>query len=384
MPLMEEIEALEKISYKEEIKQFKQDCFRTDRDLYDLILESLKMLWVKKYEKSEAYRIFEISKDFEKILFKDPRYRDHFIHQFQVFLSGLPVIDKQYDSIVDVYSKKFDDQSEVNIEFSWLLAASYHDNGYLVQKFDKWLDSFFTEFLDIKQLPVQIDLYHLLITRNFQEYIDKLTSLYSCLNNNSSKKWQYEGYHKINNHIRKLFTSKIINERNHGMISSLILLDRIEHSKISAMDPNYKKRLFSSVVLPAGLSICLHDKGIFTDPEIKPIEFKKDPISFLLIFCDTIQEWGRPIGPDGSDYELTNPQLSEYYITKDKVSATITYDKIITYNTNTGEKTNFDYKADEITSVLSKLKSSKPKFEITLQSLDKDNEISDFSRTCLR
>ena len=24
------------------------------------------------------------------------------------------------------------------------------------------------------------------------------------------------------------------------------------------------------------------------------LEFEKDPISFLLIFCDTIQEWGRP------------------------------------------------------------------------------------------
>lgn len=382
--LMERLDSLDTISYGKEIKHFKKQCLETREPLYDIIFESLQSLWVNKYGKTEAYQVFKIAKDFENVLFKDPRYRDHFIHQFQVFLSGLPIIDKHYDSIKKVYLKKFSESSEIEIEFSWMLAASFHDNGYLVQKFDKWLNSFFTEFLEIKDLPVKIDLYNLLLTRNFQEYIDKLTSLYLSLNDGSESKWNYDGAHIIEHKIRRELTSSLINNRNHGIISALILLDRIENSEMSRKTTDYQQKFFQSVVFPAGLAICLHDKEILTSEKIKPIDFNKDPLSFILVYCDTIQEWGRPIGISFADYNNKSLRLSKYEITSKKVAATLTFDKIEIFKTKDGEKTNFDFKDEELKKVFKKLRSKDIIFEITLESSDKEHEIPESTVRSLR
>jgi hypothetical protein len=384
IPLLEKLDTLKTISYSEDIKKFKNRCNETRDPLYDIILDSLELLWVKKYRKTEAYHVFKIAKDFENVMFKDPRYRDHFIHQFQVFLSGLPIIDKHYDAIKQVYSKKFSESSEIEIEFSWMLAATFHDNGYLVQKFDKWLNSFFTEFLEIKDLPVKIDLYNLLLTRNFQEYIDKLTSLYLSLNDDPESKWSYDGAQIIEHKIRRELTSSLINNRNHGIISALILLDRIENSETSRKTTDYQHKFFQSVVFPAALAICLHDKEILTSEKIKPLDFNKDPLSFILIYCDTIQEWGRPIGPAFVDYDNKGLTLSKYEITNNNVSATITYDKIQTFETKEGEKTNFDFKEEELKKVFKKLRSKNITFEITLQSSDKEYEIPESTVKALR
>ena len=145
--LINNIKNLEKIPYNNEIRSFINNYNSSSDPLYDIVILALEDLWVNKYQKEEAYRRFGIFQNFEKILFKDPRYRDHFIHQFQVFLAGIPIIEKYYDNIESVYSEKFSNNSEINIALSWLLAATFHDVGYLVQKFETGLKTFFQEFL---------------------------------------------------------------------------------------------------------------------------------------------------------------------------------------------------------------------------------------------
>lgn len=383
-PLMEKIGKLNRISYSDEIRQFKEECDSTARDLYDIIIGSLESLWVRKYEKSEAYRRFAIFQTYEQVLFKDPRYRDHFIHQFQVFLSGLPIIEEFYDDIHATYSSKFGGEAEINADFSWLLAATFHDIGYIVQKFDTGLNSFFKEFLDVQNIPINIDLGKLLLERNFQDYIDKLTSLYLTLYDDKTDNWRYTGLHRIDHDLRKLLTSKCISDRNHGLISSLILLDRIEHSEVAKSTEGYGNRLFSSVIMPAGLSIALHDSKIFCDPKISPIEFKKDPLTFILIYCDTIQEWGRPINAAGTGNNEYMPQLTEFSITKDRVCATLTYEKIQEFNLNGQKTTTYDEKEREIRTVLGKLKSSETIFEIKLCSDDDQHPRAGATFSCVR
>jgi hypothetical protein len=369
-PLMKKLDNLNNITYRKSIRQFKENCETTSKDLYGLVLDALHSLWVEKYEKQEVYRRFEIYQEFEKILFKDPRYRDHFIHQFQVFLLGITIIDKHYDAIKKSYSRIFKNISGKNIDFGWLLAATFHDIGYLIQQFDKWLNAFFKEFLNIQDLPIALDLGKLFLIRNFQEYIDKLTSLYRTLyQNDSIKDWIYDGPHQFDNNFRKLLTTKLVEDRNHGIISSLILLDRIENSRYAGDIEEYKNTTFSSVVIPAGLSIALHDKAIFQSENLNVIDFQKDPLSFILIYSDTIQEWGRPITHvmgDGPEYY---PSLSHFQITSSRVSATLTYKKIQRHPEREN-KTTFELKDEEIQKVLGRLKSKNPIFEIALQSLD--------------
>jgi len=385
-PLMNEINNIDKISYRNEIQNFKKSCNLDDKDLYTIVMETLHSLWVRKYQKEEAFGRFEIYKEFEKVLFKQPHYRDHFIHQFQVFLSGIPIINKHYDAIVESYTTVFGDNSKINIDFSWLLAATFHDIGYLVQQFDEWLNSFFKEFLEISEIPINLDFGKLFLIRNFQEYVDKLTSLYmSIYSDKKEGEWTYNGKHIVDNEFRKMFSSKLISDRNHGLISALILLDRIENSKVVQGISNYKDGTFTSSIMPSALSISLHDAEIFLNDKIKQIEFSKDPLSFILIYCDTIQEWGRPISSISSGSFEYAPYLSDFSITDNKISATLTYNKIKEITESEGEKiTTFDSKKKEIERVFSKLKSRKTKFEITLQSLDENYNLPGLTRECLR
>jgi hypothetical protein len=385
-PLMNEIDNIDKISYRNEIQNFKKLCNFYDKDLYTIIMESLHSLWVRKYQKEEAFGRFEIYKDFEKVLFKQPRYRDHFIHQFQVFLSGIPIINKHHDSIVESYTTIFGNDSKINIDFSWLLAATFHDIGYLVQQFDEWLNSFFKEFLEISEIPINLDFGKLFLIRNFQEYMDKLTSLYmSIYCDNNDGVWTYTGKHQVDNEFRKMISSKVISDRNHGLISALILLDRIENSKVVQGLDNYKDGTFTSSIMPSALSISLHDDEIFLNKKIKQIEFSKDPLSFILIYCDTIQEWGRPISYLSSGSIEYAPNLTDFTITENTVSSTLTYNKIKEITMTNDEKiTTFDLKKKEIEKVFSKLKSRNIKFEITLQSLDETYNLPGLTRVCLR
>ena len=198
-----------------------------------------------------------------------------------------------------------------------------------------------------------------------------------CLYQNKEKtNWRYNGLHPMNNEFRKMLTSKLINDRNHGVISSLILLDRIEFSKAAKDVFDYKNTIFSSVVMPAGLSIALHDKAVLLDKNSNLIDFSKDPLSFILIFCDTIQEWGRPITPALTEPQEYIPYLSDFTITDSKISATLSYKKIKKIP-EYDNKTTFELKDEETKGILGKLKSANPVFEITLQSLDPKYQIPD-------
>jgi len=304
---------LERISYGENIKKFVNDVEESDEDIHIIIKDLLKSLWVKKYGKLEAFQKFETFEDYEKILFKQPHYRDHFIHQFQVFLCGLPIIEQHYDDIHSSYSKLFNPDSPINIEFSWLLAASYHDVGYLVQLLYSWMDRFFVDVLDVKDIKINVDLAKLLQEKDFQENLDKLTSLYTHIyNDTKNEKWKYSGSHYVDPFLRKEFVKKLLNERNHGLISSIILLDRIQKQK---RDKEYIDTTFSSIVMPAALSIALHDKAILKIQNLKKnVIFEKDPLSFILIYCDAIQEWGRPSSQNNLTFEQM-PQLTDLGLT---------------------------------------------------------------------
>jgi hypothetical protein len=109
--------------------------------------------------------------------------------------------------------------------------------------------------------------------------------------------------------------------KHHCVLSAISLL-----KKASGLDSSLLKKVF----VPAALAISLHDKVVWkelqTQHGLAHIEFNdKYPIAFLLLFCDCVQEWGRPkeesneeskgeeeqkflldkIEPSGNKYSLT-------------------------------------------------------------------------------
>jgi len=85
---------------------------------------------------------------------------------------------------------------------------------------------------------------------------------------------------------------------------------------------------------------------------LKNLKFDDVPLSFLLIFCDTIQEWGRV----GRDYEETAARLDDVGVSDDLVWA----------NISVSDEKAFNQKKDEIGRVKKFLKDER--FKVTLSS----------------
>jgi hypothetical protein len=379
--LINKLKEIEGIQYKTEIKYFIHEFERSSKDLYTIIIETLERLWVTRYKKGEGFKMFDNYKEFEKILLKDPFYRDHFIHQFQVFLTGCPIIKELYEDIranlaKNTGCKNLDD---VNVDFAWMITSTFHDVGYPIERFESWLNSFFKDYLDVEGIPTGISFGNILLEKKFMEYLDKLSSLYFFIftDNKRNKQWKYDQNPIIDYPIRNMFMDKLINQRNHGLISAICLLDRIENSAYARKIKNYVNTIFSASVFPAALAIALHDKDVFSNEKIGLIEFKRTPLLFLLIYCDTLQEWGRPHVYIPKDFDATDIELADIDIKPDSVSATLNYKKNAPFIDGYGKKKHlFQEKQNEVSNIFKKIKSKDPIFSITLKL---KNEIHTYS-----
>jgi hypothetical protein len=97
--------------------------------------------------------------------------------------------------------------------------------------------------------------------------------------------------------------------KNHCVISSISLLKLVEDkfsSKIR-IDGMEFAEAFDEIFIPSALAIAIHDRNLWgklKSPNnwtktregcpLPILKFEDDPLSFILILCDTIQEWGRP------------------------------------------------------------------------------------------
>jgi len=348
-----------------------------EEEAFTKVLESLRLLWVETYELNNCFEVFKKYVEFEPILFKGLRYRDHFIHQYLVFLTGLPIINEFKSGFENNLSQvTMTTRKMIDIDKTWLLSSTYHDIGYPTEQFENWLKIFFSEFLKVKINPTTIDMSRILSERNY------LASLYAL------SEYAFVVYKKVNPMLRQLDIFKMMMEkfleRNHGIISALILLDNYD-SDLNSDSESYKKEILLAQVLPSALAIAMHTPNTWNTNILPRISFEKDPITFLLIYCDTVQEWGRPLIPYSFQQGPSVPLITHYEIGENRVSITLSYDIIEETTLPDGStSTAFDLKKMQISQLFDKLCSSSVKFEIKLISNDKDYGEKVFRRACRR
>lgn len=259
-----------------------------------------------------------------------PKYRDHYIHQLQVFLLGLVVIDTLGQNKKTKARKGFAD-------LGWLLAASFHDFAYPIQKYDDYVCRFVNRCLGTTGnwsfLGLKSD-YH---EQSFSSSIEHvLSSLTKCFHAED-----FEGEIGMGNFnkIRQFFYHEITEVKNHGMVASLGLIKRFM---------NNPKTEFSSVLLPAAVAIALHDDeicqtlhGVKTNAtsecvslvqEVAPLRelrFEAQPLAFLLILCDNIQDWGRHYGDEKLDKQLraANIRLKDVLFESDMLTIQLLFNQ---------------------------------------------------------
>ncbi|MBE3086637.1 MAG: hypothetical protein IMZ64_10530, partial [Bacteroidetes bacterium] len=132
--LIDKQKGLKKIIYNKTLKELASNYRQKIDSDYDIAEKYTKKLW-KQYLGLEYPNI---QKRVENILQRDEVYREHFVHQFQVFLIGAFIIDMMHSEI----AMKFYRKHRCSIEKAWLAASTFHDFNYGLQNFDTWLLQF--------------------------------------------------------------------------------------------------------------------------------------------------------------------------------------------------------------------------------------------------
>lgn len=204
------------------------------------------------------------------------------------------------------------------------------------------------------------------------------------------------------NKIVQFFYKEITEVKNHCILSSMSLLKMVLVRAATFNDKNTivkkisnNKSSFNDILkdifVPSALAIALHDCGIWKklrkeNNEDKPprildnLEFENDPLTFLLIFCDNIQEWGRPSILHGKKYKdkVREKEIKFYLKNIESHSEKGLLDITIKTPNYTKSESFFEDKLNELRSIQFFLKqSSDLKFAVHL--IDKNDDGEDFT-----
>jgi len=263
-----------------EIKEFFKPEEKRDIELTDRIFKCISSLW-KNSNILVDNKALNIFKFFDKeILAELPGYRDHFIHQFQVFLLGYCIIERleecglpfneNYKKSLENYSNPINDDAKI----AWMFTSTFHDISFPLEKISKWLPNKLNGFLGektdniIPQIPIQNIFFE---DTHYLKSVNDLSDLFDKMGFTRLKKEFY---------MQKLL-KLVYSEKDHGILSSLMLL-------IS----QYRKK--EEIILPSALAISLHKRlGKKFHKKGQNIKYEEFPLFYLLYYCDVVHEWER-------------------------------------------------------------------------------------------
>lgn len=314
--------------YIDTLKKLYTNYRQETSDDCDIAFNCTNLLWKSRL----GIEYPEIHRHLEEILLRDRMYRDHFVHQFQVFLIGILILDKLYRKRQFKKTiKLFESENKCKIEDVWLAAATYHDFNYGLQNFEDWLLRFFNDTLSInneeaKENLLLLNLDSAMVRESFSKLLTDLLNLFKLDEGSKIK-------------AMKFFYEKSVRDKNHGMLSALSILKLSEKGKAN-LKVNIKGLIQAAFAIAChdediweGLCGCkgylrsnascegkcdrepwgnkeskIHKRNYLTNHGgncekweeefmlksiMKKIEFDKCPILFLLIICDSVQDEGR-------------------------------------------------------------------------------------------
>lgn len=237
---------LKNVSYGNELCDLVNKHLTQKGDDYLFTRECFETLWRSKFDGMIYPKTLEQFESFLQHFF--PAYREHFTHQFQVFLLGTIILDCLFQNPTNVLEEGKNKKDD--IAKGWLLTSSIHDFTYPLQKYDEWSSGFFKEQLRIDEPLSFLELKGIYVEKTF------LTRVEHLLSEIEKDFIEASGYEKtiLYNEIRRFFYYEIAEKKNHGLMGGSYLLKRFEGKE---------REEFSNVVLPAAAAIATHDDEIW-------------------------------------------------------------------------------------------------------------------------
>jgi len=271
-----------------------------------LVQAIFKNLWPSPL-RSTIFKLFE---QFESLLIAIGN-RDHFLHQFHVFLFGLHAID-----IIETGVKSEEERKELfglshkdEVFWAWLMASSSHDFGRPIadgKKLNKEMSILFGAF-GIKSLSHFYDLGAKDPDLENDAAFDKIDigpfSAESCiikiLDLHALLVAQVSQMLDLTKEQAEALVQNQRNKISHGYIGAIILGRNVIVHGLSSMDndwPTFKASDLFKALLPALAAVFIHDMAE-TD-HWNSLSPEKNFFAFLLCVSDQLQEWDRSVRHD--------------------------------------------------------------------------------------
>jgi CheY-like chemotaxis protein len=243
----------------------------------------------------------------EEFLNMDPYYREHFSHQFHVFLIGRLIYNTFKDLIHPHIKQMFEkysgnnplDEKEVPslFEIGWFLAALFHDIGCPVQYYQALFKHYFRENFYYQSLPRLMIMEDRIPNEGLDPYFDAIVDDFWS---DRDKKEEF-----------RLLVVHQFNEKNHAIHSSIALRKQVRFNEKNGED-------FSKLLTPVYSAVAMHDYEVWgnagavqdflkDNEEIEnrfkfhyPLHYladlERNPLLHILLIADSMHNWGRGIG----------------------------------------------------------------------------------------
>lgn len=287
----------------------------------NLIWKIMEYYWDSNYRKS----ILEKLISFEKFLLALGK-REHFVHQFEVMLLGLNILEviKEKRGRPDIF--KFEEWKDIFL--TWTVTAMGHDFGYPYQVSSEILS-------ELSLLYKELNMDNLSDHISIAQKTPALTKEYKLLYFHENKLSHFKSMFDIKAFLNQSLTKSLAGDINideleaqllkgekpdHGYISAIMLCRSVlEEYNSQTVDDNlidFKNSKDCKKLIWSSSAIACHN---FSYSNKKHISFQKNPYAYILYILDSIHDWDRTIfeNEEWPDYHLRDFQRSDIGLTLD-------------------------------------------------------------------
>jgi hypothetical protein len=330
------------VAVNSEIASFFRAAKSGEAPLPQLVLELIESLWrrVPGISSSRGY-VRQFGQE-EILLFESPKYRDHLIHQMQVFLLGLVFIGKVPAVRRHLRTAYGEQLTAMQMLQTWLITATFHDAMYHIDKASEWVNGFLRRLLAVQspliQFELQLGMTQLASEEPYASLLNEVAAYHTWLTDVGRKDRAYwkRTLHTRFPVYRNLLMGHMLSNADHGVLSALLLTSLVVCKPNAVLDVSKMLRrlrdgsTFRRYVMAPAAAISMHNhmwgdyrtkKGRRSQPVVKTT-LAHHPLGFLLALCDAVHEWGRP-GDASLGFVGPQPQLTALEAGRDGVRMTL-------------------------------------------------------------
>jgi GAF domain-containing protein len=293
----------------ERLQTFYRDVLKWDimglDDCYERVIEETGELSRSLGLGEEPVQTYRRLERFDALLRSvDVTYREHFLHQFQVFVLGYCLINRSRPLrllLRDALEKRGLIRADINdVITCWFVIAIFHDMAISIERMHAWLGDYLSLLFPprhgapppavpdgvIGEMRLTIPWGNLFAVHDGVFDYHKVRIGHS-LSGHLQEELGRHGKEAINPHltIAKIVNESTVKHQDHGFYGALILMHMMSG------------QLNDALASEAALAVSMHCPHVYT--RIKKelghrISVAGFPFAFLLVFCDSAQQWGRP------------------------------------------------------------------------------------------